>query len=435
MADLEIKIKTPADTAGLAATTKAVEKLTAATKESAKSAAESAAVFQEAAKSRTNNADMQQYLSGLTKEAKQLGELERVAENASSSKSRLLDGVKKLGTQIPVLGAALGALKNPYTAIAAAAGLALSAVRKLGEDIDRFATAASKFEDLATAGRTVGSIFREATGRSAEFESALQQLQRRADTASEHLAQLRRNIGRTFGIEEEQVDKKEDTPEAAEARRQRRILAEVGAVANAEITARNQLREAQAALPKAASARAEAEARLNQFQKLDTANEEAIGEVGGRRKLVERIAQLEPFAEEGNLSARIQLDLARTQLADYDQTRNAVRPRLEGLQARVNLATAEEQRLQGVVTSNTETLRGFGAEKGNLEADLSARQAAFGATPLGPRVATSRESQAWEDRRAEIAEQWERMFSVQERVIKRIENMERRSSSQSQATQ
>lgn len=328
------------------------------------------------------SAQMANHLSQLTKEAKATG---TATDGLSKTKSRLLDGVKKLGVQIPILGAALGALKNPYTAIAAVAGLALDAVRRLNEDIEKFAEASSKFDRLGESGKTLGNIMREAAGRTLEFEDALRKLQNRSETVDEKLARMKGGVARAFGIEEE-LAPKDESPEAKRNRRQRRIAAEAEAVGNARIQAGNELRDAQAALPGATQQRLAAESGLNRFQKLNAANEEAIGTFGGRQKLVARIAELTPHAEQGNQSAKLQLTLAQDALASYDRTRGAVQPRLERAQTRFNLASTEEERLKGIITSSAEKQRSLRIEAGELDADFTAQRRAFGAGTVGPNV-------------------------------------------------
>ncbi len=68
---------------------------------------------------------MADHLSKLTKETKSAG-IE--TEKTTSKKSQLLAGLKKLGLEIPIVGYALAALKNPFTAIGVAALLAKKAV-------------------------------------------------------------------------------------------------------------------------------------------------------------------------------------------------------------------------------------------------------------------------------------------------------------------
>jgi hypothetical protein len=112
MAEVRIRIVSESDLAGITSTQQAMEKLDRTT---GKTAASSAEFFKQQDILRQNSTDTAQALSDMTHEAKALG---GAVDKTTESKSRLLAGMKKLGHEVPVLGAAFNVLKNSWTGLA-----------------------------------------------------------------------------------------------------------------------------------------------------------------------------------------------------------------------------------------------------------------------------------------------------------------------------
>lgn len=364
-----------------------------------------------------NKADQAGYLAGLTKEAKELGSVEAATEKTTRAKSRLLDGIKKLGNQVPFLGAALNALKNPFTAIAAVAGIALDGVRRLTEDVQKFADAAANYESLGEAARNYGHILREAQGRQKEFRVGLEEIKNRAETAEEAIVRMHEKLARVFDIRGEQAERRKEAalagvkdPDARaeiEARfakekndlAQHREAAEIGVTAMGIIKAKNEIRDAEFAKTRATQKVVDAQARIDNIDLLLKGNDESLASLGGEAKLREEIEDMQPFADQGNLYVKhFQLPMRKRALEKFLAVRDPLLKRREGAQADARIAANEEARLSGVITGGNEQVRTLRQQQARQEDLLKTRRDALGGPDLGPNIATLAQQKAYEHR-------------------------------------
>lgn len=266
MGEMQIKITTPADTSGIDATTRAIERLTAAEKENAKSAKDSADFFKSKLKPLNEAKDQEAYLAGLTKEAKELGSVEQAATKAASSKKQLLDGVKKLGQEVPVLGYALNAIKNPFTAIAVVGLLAKKAVddyaasiEKMAESVRNVTSAQGRIE------RYFEVIAQQKTGAD-NFAASMERLSKASQTTAQWLAEVNAQIDRQFELERKAAAQNE-TPEAAARRDFRQAAARVNALGNARRREERRADDLAAQVPGAREKETEAAIELQKLRR------------------------------------------------------------------------------------------------------------------------------------------------------------------------
>lgn len=463
MDDLEIKIKTPADTAGLAATIKAVEKLTAATRESAKSAAESAAVFQEAAKSRTNNADMQQYLSGLTKEAKNLKGVNEVTKETTGIKAKFRDSLKSLQSTIPGFNFVVGAMKNPYVALIAVVALAVNALRSFQQSMKEIEQAVGTGK-ITTNFEAIGRALAQSKIDARELADEIERINKRPDTVEEQVARATADLDRRLAVEE-RADAAAKTAELAgastpeeraaieakySARGDRRSQRRLDAVADLSLQAffrsANARDSGLAALPREQAALEAARQENRKALDFAAAQETGPAEIERLTLALKEVTDTinTPLAQRSFQ----QLQLTAAAGGDLESIRALRAADLENAQrgnrnvgafraradARLQSAEARFAEFSAGLSGSAESARSFGAQYAAGQATADALRP-FNGSDAGPRPASTQENAQWEARRAEIASQWERFFAVQDRVLKRIENLERRSASQSQATQ
>jgi hypothetical protein len=157
-----------------------------------------------------NKADQQTYFSNLTKESKGLAGVAVEADKATRSKKGLADGLKKLGQEIPVVGLALNALKNPFTILGIGAAYAVSYVRDFVAGIDELASAISKFGNANLTLAEFNEILFAGKGRAKEFMAALAEIANRRRTVEEVFGSVTAASSRRFGFEREKAGNERD---------------------------------------------------------------------------------------------------------------------------------------------------------------------------------------------------------------------------------
>jgi hypothetical protein len=113
----------------------------------------------------------------------------------------LLDGFKKLGQEVPLLGAALNALKNPYTAIAFAAGLAIVKVREFAEVVEESAAKAQGLDRFNSIVRVFNTLSAEQRAKRSALAENLEDIAGKAKTAESRLSEVNAQIERTLRLE------------------------------------------------------------------------------------------------------------------------------------------------------------------------------------------------------------------------------------------
>jgi hypothetical protein len=201
-----------------------------------------------------NTADQASYLSGLTKETKELGETTQATDKATGAKSRLFDGLKKLGNQIPLVGALLGALRNPFTLIALGAVLAKRAIDDYAASVDRMADSVRAVSDLQGQVQKFFEIVAQDKAEAKAFSDELNSIATRAKTAAERLSEVNDQIERKFRLEEEADQRAFDTAVAGVKDPQRR--AEIEKEFGSKKRTRDDRKAFQLALAKENAARA-----------------------------------------------------------------------------------------------------------------------------------------------------------------------------------
>lgn len=377
MSDLQIKITTPADVSGIDATTKAIERLTAAEKENAKSAKDSADFFKQKIKPLNEAIDQQSYLAGLTQEAKATAEAGDAAEKAASKKKALFDGLKKLGQEIPVVGYALAALKNPFTAIGVVAVLATRAVYDYVDAINSMADSVRAVDGLQ--GRAV-HFFEVIARRKADadaFKTSLANIATAAQTASEWLKATNAQIDRKFDKEEAAAKKENPEDPDADVRNARKAHERAQALDNAARRAKLIADDAVAQIPAAQESLAEAERNAKEVDlragagdvdastreaQLLAVNKEILAQKGKGWLFRSRISTDAPgvFRNDQELDEMLKANMAELQSIDAGRSmRDADRVKARG---GVSAAEAELSRLKGIATTGTTEARNLRAE-------------------------------------------------------------------------
>lgn len=394
MSDLQIKVTTPADVSGIDATTAAVQRLTAAEKENAKSAKDSADFFKQKLKPLNEAIDQQTYLAGLTQEAKATTEVGDAAEKTTSKKKALFDGLKKLGQEIPVVGYALAALKNPFTAIGVVAVLAARAVYDYVDAINKMADSVREVDGLQ--GRVVHffEIIAQRKTDAAAFKTSLDNIAKAAQTASEWLKATNAEIDRKFDREEADAKKINPADPDADARNARKDHERAQALDNASRRAQRIAEDALAQMPKAQDDLAAAQQQAKEVDirasagdvdastreaQLLAVNKEILGQKGKGWLFRSRISTDAPgvFRNDQELDEMLKANMAELQSIDAGRSlRQADRVKAQG---GITAAEAELNRLKGIATTGTTEAR-------NLRAD--AKVAFTTAPPLPQNIGT-----------------------------------------------
>ena len=144
-------------------------------------------------------------LGKTTEETKKLDDAQKKAGESTKGFAKehkgLLDGFKKLGAEVPLLGAAFNTLKNPYTALAA--GIAILVV-KLKEFVDAVSDAAVKAQGLDRFNgivRNFNTLVAEQRARKNDLAEQLAKIGSNAQNAQEKLKSANEQIERTLRLE------------------------------------------------------------------------------------------------------------------------------------------------------------------------------------------------------------------------------------------
>ncbi len=235
-------------------TTKAVPEMQKAEKGMDKVAASTKKAGEELKKVETVARGTGNAAAALGKEMDKTG---RETEKLTGKKRTLFEGLKKLGNEFPIVGAALGALRNPFTLVAVAGVLAKKALDDYIASIERMADTVRNTEVDRS---SFLAFFHEvAQGKVEEtaFEKRLDAIINKTETAGERLARLKTEIDATFDEQDRRAKESgRDTPEAAALRGLNRKIAIVQATGNVARQAQGASDIARGALPGARAAAA-----------------------------------------------------------------------------------------------------------------------------------------------------------------------------------
>lgn len=144
-------------------------------------------------------------LEGTTAATKKLDDAQKKAGDSTKGFAKehkgLLDGFKKLGQEVPLLGAALNALKNPYTAIAFAAGIAVVKIREFSQAVEESATKAQGLDRFNSMVRVFNTLAADQQAKKNGLAEKLDEIAKKAKSAEERLAEVNAQIERTLRLE------------------------------------------------------------------------------------------------------------------------------------------------------------------------------------------------------------------------------------------
>lgn len=419
MPDLQVKIITTSSGTGAKDTVDELNKISKSAKDSASAFKEllgnrEKAFAKEDAKAQAAN------LSDLTKQVKQVGV---AAVEAERSKSKLAAAFKKLSHEVPIAGAAISALKNPFTVLTIAAAFAITKFREFAEKVDLAAEAMRKFEHGSITVKNFDRIIAETRANRRQFAEELGEIRNKAESADEMLSRLKATSARHFDVEEKRADQAkhgklqaiEDaakrgiiTPEQADAakaeveaqagrdadtRQGRAVRAQLTMVASAAGRTREDIKQAQFQERPAEIAVEEAKKRLDQTINLARAHGAAFdGDEGAILRKEREELQKSTVLPRGlfspskeKVSGRISEIDARLEVLRRakEQSEALIVPR----QTDVSVAEGRLERIRSRQTTGAESLRGFMREQQDLQ-----EIAGEGSIPGGPRIATPAES-------------------------------------------
>lgn len=420
----------------------AIDKLTAAENRAAKSAQDSAKFFKQLQDAVVDRADQQQYLTGLTAEAKAHTATAAEAEKSTRSKNRLLDAFKKLKAEVPLVGAAVDALKNPLTAVTLAFAVAANWINQFSERVKQMQKEVGDGK-LADQFGNIRKALAEASVEGAKFNRVLEEIADRTETVPEKVARLSANLERTLKVEAETDDlaKADELAKAAPADRpaiearfaararqrdQRRLAGQANIQAQAQFRARDDAREALAALPGA-------EADLAQkIAARDRAASEKRIKTSAAEDEIDAISERGLFARARNLFIYESLDEAekfREMLEDSVEGAGRFNGNMDArqtlAQGAVDAAQQSVNDLRNRAASSLDASRTYGIARGAAVADASAFQP-FN-DPAGARFgADSRAAQA------AFEEFIRRVILITNEGQQRVDALSRQSAAQSQ---
>jgi hypothetical protein len=380
----------------------------------------------------------------------QMGKTGIETEKLTNKKSALLSGIKKLGHEIPVVGYALSALKNPFTAIGIVAALATKAVYDYVEAVDKMADSIRAVTSLQGRVTKFFEVMAEQKAGADAFAEKLNAIKTAAQGAAEWLKVVNGEIDRRFNKQDADAEKAgTDTPEAKAIRNREKISARAAALDNA---ARQSLEASQAAQAKLPGARAAAGAAGSDLKVLterahaedsdDAAAEAALlleekklrDQAGGYGHGI--IGSIARGMAGGPAAERTAMENANQWLADNIRQRNiiAARRSLRGAdlvraQERAKSAAGQVTTLEGQATGGLESARASSLEAGILHADVNSQ---LPPNPgLGPGSLQFRyEAQRGALRNANVVQGADdlaaALSAILKRVTQRIENLERR---------
>lgn len=144
-------------------------------------------------------------LKNTTDQTKKLDDAQKKAGESTKGFAKehkgLIEGFKKLGQEVPILGAALNALKNPYTAIAFAAGIAVVKVREFQQAVEESATKAQGLDRFNSLVRVFNTLAADQRAKRTGLAEKLDEIATKAKSAEERLSEVNAQIERTLRLE------------------------------------------------------------------------------------------------------------------------------------------------------------------------------------------------------------------------------------------
>jgi len=144
-------------------------------------------------------------LKNTTDQTKKLDDAQKKAGESTKGFAKehkgLIEGFKKLGQEVPILGAALNALKNPYTAIAFAVGIAVVKIREFTEAVEESATKAQGLDRFNGIVRVFNTLAAEQRAKRNGLADKLDEIATKAKSAEERLGEVNAQIERTLRLE------------------------------------------------------------------------------------------------------------------------------------------------------------------------------------------------------------------------------------------
>ncbi len=307
------------------------------------------------------------------KTEKALDAHEKTTTKLTGSKKKLVDGLKKLGNEIPGVGVLLHALKNPFTLLGVSAAAAAAAVHKVVEEVNALEAAETALNSFNNVQKSTLELQAKLLTSAIAFNEELGKIAPGAKTGADHLKELNDQLARRFEIEE--AGAKPLDPAAADAARRRRVGGAT-ALFNAGTFARDRADAAQAQLPGA-------EAELLAAQSALSAEESNQGRAGvldaaRRTKAEEKVTaatrgllgleELRPsigsedprsYFQVRRAHYQGQLDAGLSEVQQVDTSNDARRALLEQLRRPVSAAGRKVEELRKAVLTGREQFQEF----------------------------------------------------------------------------
>ncbi len=140
-----------------------------------------------------------------TDAVKKLGDEQKKTEDKTKSFAKenknLLDGFKKLSHEVPLAGAAISALKNPFTALAFAIGLIVAKFREFSSAIDDAASKVQGLDGFTNRIRVFSEIMAGVRSQRNAVAEKLNEIKDAASTAEGKMKLMNEQLERTLRLE------------------------------------------------------------------------------------------------------------------------------------------------------------------------------------------------------------------------------------------
>ncbi len=150
----------------------------------------------------------------LDKTASGLQKLKGASDSATAATGKLtgeqkkfFDGLKKVGSEVPVVGALLNALKNPWTTLGFAIAVVVVAVQNFLTKIDEMAQEIKRFDSINLALKNWATATAEAAASNRDFAESINEIIRGVDNAEKRFGKTKDKIGAAFGTERDLAEK------------------------------------------------------------------------------------------------------------------------------------------------------------------------------------------------------------------------------------
>lgn len=341
------------------------------------------------------------------KTAQELDKTTQATEKAEKGVSKLGQAFQKLAHEVPLAGVAVAALKNPFTLVTIAAGFAIAKFREFSESVDQMAERMRAFDRSNLTIRNFHTLIAEGAAERRKFADDLDLIAKKGRTVEEMMQGLGKREERKIAFEgrvaeaqtagtkrriqqlveagvlpQQAADAMTGVVEgqakaAARARDERLIANQVNVTAQGMNRIRDEIREAQGALPGALSAEDAAKKRAEQVSHFQRTHLEELqkrqGDVAEQIKGLSEgpLDPLRPLLGPDTVRARAE---RRRGLELEQQTFPEQLQRLRAMTvepgAAAEAATERRKRLEAVISGGQERLRALGIQRGEQDIEL-----------------------------------------------------------------